>query len=153
MASQLRGFVIFSSSLSIVQGIKHFNIIHRAKQFLSLPRRDSNHFTIEFTGRNEMQFQRQGTWSALTGRLTTITALKCVYKLWGSTGHLTPPASYAEAEPVDKLDLSTQETYPSPPVLTVSLYSKRFSTNTIGPTQNHQAGCQNAIFHWSDIQV
>ena len=81
MALELRESVIFSSSLSIVQRIKPFNIIHRTEQFLCLPPRDSNHSTTQFTGRNEMQFQRQGTQSALTGSLTTITALKCIHKL------------------------------------------------------------------------
>lgn len=66
---------------------------------------------------------------------------------------LTPPASYVEAEHVDKLDLNIQETYPGPPVPTVSFYSTMFSTDTIGLTRNHWAGCQNAIFHWNDIQI
>lgn len=61
---------------------------------------------------------------------------------------LAPPASYAEAEPVDKLDLSIQETCPGPLVLmTVGFYSKIFSTNTICLAWNHWAGCQNAMFH------
>jgi len=50
---------------------------------------------------------------------------------------LTSPASYAEAEPMDNLDLSIQETYPCPLVLTVSFYRKMFRTKIIGLTQNH----------------
>lgn len=92
MALQLTGSVIFSSSRSIVQRIKPFNIIYRTEQFLSLPPGDNNHYTIEFTGRNETRFQRQGTRSPLTGRLTTMTALRCVHKLWGSAGHRSPTA-------------------------------------------------------------
>lgn len=36
IALQLRGAVIFSSSLSIVQGTKPFNIIHRTEELSSL---------------------------------------------------------------------------------------------------------------------